>query len=98
MTRQQSALHSYCAILLQRVSQLRLLIYPSYFLKVYKLINSSLLQQEVAKSQVHFPFTPAGGPLYRTNVIKLVLGEGGQKNSQMYNEVFNHTQLTKISN
>jgi hypothetical protein len=75
MTRQQSALHSYYAISLQRVSQFRLLI----FLKVYKLINSSLLQQEVVKSQIHFPFTPAGGPLYRTNLIKLVLGKGGHK-------------------
>jgi len=79
MTRQQSALHSYYAISLQRVSQLRSLIYPCYFLKVYKLINSGLLQQEVVKSQIHFPFTPAGGPLYRMNLIKLLLGEGGQK-------------------
>jgi hypothetical protein len=38
-----------------------------------------LLQQEVVKSQIHFPFTPAGGPLYRTNLIKLVPGEGGHK-------------------
>jgi len=79
MTRQQSALHSYYAISLQRVSQLRLLTYPRHFLKMYKLINSSLLQQEVVKSQIQFPFTPAGGPLYRTNLIKLVLGDGGQK-------------------
>lgn len=79
MTRQQSALHSYYAISLQRVSQLRLLIYPCYFLKVYRLINSNLLQQEVVKSQIHLPCTPAGGPLYRTNLIKLVLGEGGKK-------------------
>lgn len=79
MTRQQSALHSYYTISLQRVSQLRLLIYPCYFLEVYKLINSSLLQQEVVKSQIHFPFTPAGGPLHRTDLTKLVLGYCGQK-------------------
>lgn len=93
MTRQQSALHSYYAIQLQRVSQLRLLIYPSHFLKVCKVINSSLLQQKVVKSQTHFPFTQTGGPLHRTNSIKQVLGKGGNK----ILEVFNHTKLTKRS-
>jgi len=79
MTRQQSALHSYYTISLQRVSQLRLLICPWYFLKVHKLINSSLLQQEVVESRTHFPFSPAGGQLYKKNLIKFVLGEGGHK-------------------